>query len=187
MQCKVTCFIIAVDCSDFGYVCFALFENVVEGFSLIVCMKEIVESASTEMMDSIMLKYRLISPSSPLRPWLSAPFPQLGVAMRNKRFSWKRAFVSLAISLVVCLPHRRCHGNRNETGASRIVPELSPRRDIRIDRPRSSHRIHEHAGSLSSSRTGDRVRNRSQYPALMAVMVSSPRLVYPSVVKISDM
>ena len=24
MQCKVTCFIIAVDCSDFGYVCFAL-------------------------------------------------------------------------------------------------------------------------------------------------------------------
>ena len=64
VQCKVTCFIIAVDCSDFGYVCFALFENVVEGFSLIVCMKEIVESASTEMMDSIMLKYRLISPNS---------------------------------------------------------------------------------------------------------------------------
>ena len=55
------------------------------------------------------------------------------------------------------------------------------------DRPRSSHRIHEHAEYLSSSRTGDQVRNRSQYPALMAVMVSSPRLVYPSVVKISDM
>ena len=32
VQCKVTCFIIAVDCSDFGYVCFALFENVVEDF-----------------------------------------------------------------------------------------------------------------------------------------------------------
>ena len=107
--------------------------------------------------------------------------------MRNKRFSWKRAFVSLAISLVVCLPHRRCHGNRNETGASRIVPEISPRRDICTDRPRSSHRIHEYAESLSSSRTGDQVRNRSQYPALMAVMVSSPRLVYSSVVKISDM
>ena len=26
MQCKVTCFIIAVDCSDFGYVCFALLD-----------------------------------------------------------------------------------------------------------------------------------------------------------------
>lgn len=46
--------------------------------------------------------------------------------MRNKRFSWKHAFVSLAISIVVCLPHRRCHGNRNETGASRIVPEILP-------------------------------------------------------------
>ena len=73
--------------------------------------------------------------------------------MRNKRFSWKRAFVSLTISLVVCLPHRRCHDNRNETGSSRIFPQISPRRDIRTDRPRRSHGIHEHAESLSPSRT----------------------------------
>lgn len=46
--------------------------------------------------------------------------------MRNKRFSWKRAFVSLAISLVVCLPHHRCHGNRNETGASELFLRYLP-------------------------------------------------------------
>ncbi len=35
MQCKVTCFIIAVDCSDFGYVCFALLRMSLKVFRLL--------------------------------------------------------------------------------------------------------------------------------------------------------
>ena len=35
MQCKVTCFTIAVDCSDFGYVCFALLRMSLKVFRLL--------------------------------------------------------------------------------------------------------------------------------------------------------
>ena len=68
--------------------------------------------------------------------------------MRNKRFSWKHTFVALAISFVVCLLIVVVM----TTATKRDLPEFFLRY-LRTDRPRRSHGIHEHAESLSPSRT----------------------------------
>ena len=98
--------------------------------------------------------------------------------MRNKRFSWKHAFVALAISFVVCLLIVVVMA----TATKRNLPELF----LRYLPPRYPYRSSSPQPWDSRTCGISRSIPHHQYPALMAVMVSSPRLVYPSVMKISD-
>lgn len=99
--------------------------------------------------------------------------------MRNKRFSWKHTFVALAISFVVCLLIVVVM----TTATKRDLPEFSSD----ISPPRYPYRSSSPQPWDSRTCGISKSIPHRQYPALMAVMVSSPRLVYPSAVKISDM